>query len=412
MAAPDQLELTVESVAQGGRGFARINGKATFIGGALPGERVLVEITRRHKSFDEARVVERLASLHGKAPCIHAEACGGCDWMRWRPDEALHAKSALVKRELERGFPDAKEGWWQDPVPSPENAAYRCRVSLKLKKRNVGYFAAGTHDFVPITECLVAAGAISRAIGSLRADLPGLTTAGYTEVELRATDSDEKPIAILRGKGKGPLPRLDWARGVAANRETVGDCTLPFEAADVPLEAGPWSFVQINLAINDLLVRSVLSAVPENAEVVDAFCGMGNFSLPLAMHRGCRVLGMEGNAAAIADARSNAARLGIEAAWEVADEVAMMRVWREKGFSPNAVLLLDPPRAGARRFIEGMLADGLLPDRIVYVSCEPSTLARDLRTLAQAGYRLAQVGCFDMFPQTHHVETLAILSRH
>lgn len=417
------LELEILSSVQGGRGLARHEGKVYFVAGALPGESVRARVTNDQKKFAEASAIEILRTPHRQAPCPHFNACGGCDWMRMADENQLEAKAAVLRHEAQRalgaGVVDAA---WRPPVAAPRHDSYRCRITLKLEpgpggKVVPGYYAEASHRFVPIADCMIAAESIRKVIPWIEQDAQAWRTAGFTEIELRAAGDGDVPVGILQGDGMLPK-RPAYLRGIATTTESSGNCDLAYQAAGMALRAGPHSFVQVNLAVNDLLSRAVLQWVAPQAPVVDAFCGVGNFSIPLAAN-GHEVLGLEGNPHAIADAERNAAKNRVNALWNAASEADMVAVWQERKFPLDATLLLDPPRAGAKRFIESLLRNRTLPKQIFYVSCEPATLLRDLITLTREGaqpgspgrYELQHLQGFDMFPQTHHLETLAVLTR-
>jgi 23S rRNA (uracil1939-C5)-methyltransferase len=425
-AAPKrELDLEIVSLVQGGRGMARHEGKIYFVAGALPGETVRASVLREQKNFAEASTVEILTSPNRKAPCAHFDDCGGCDWMRLPDELQLGAKADVLRHEASRTLGQAVvDAAWRAPVASPRQEGYRCRITLKLepgpgRKAVPGYYAEGTHRFVPVTDCRIALAGIRAVIPLLEQDAEAWRTAGFTEIELRAADDADVPVGILHGKGLLPR-RPAYLRGLATATETSGDCDVTYRAGGAILRAGPHSFIQVNLPLNDALSQAVLSAVEPGAAVVDAFCGVGNFSVPLAVN-GHEVLGMEGNPRAIEDAERNAAANHAGARWNAASEADMLAVWQERKFPLDAALVLDPPRAGAKILLEALLRRRTLPKQIFYVSCEPSTLLRDLILLAgrsgatqpspEPRYTLQSLQGFDMFPQTHHVETLAVLLR-
>ena len=417
------LELEILSSVQGGRGLARHDGKVYFVSGALPGELVRARVTNDQKKFAEAAAIEILRTTHRQAPCPHFNACGGCDWMRMADAGQLEAKAAVLRHEAQRALGACiVDAAWKAPVASTRHDSYRCRITLKLEpgpggKVVPGYYAEGSHRFVPVADCMIAAPGIRKVIPWLEQDAPDWRFAGFTEIELRAGGDDDVPVGILQGDGMLPK-RPAYLRGIATATESSGNCDLVYQAAGMTLRAGPHSFVQVNLAVNDALSRAVLQGVAPQAPVVDAFCGVGNFSIPLAAN-GHEVLGMEGNPHAIADAERNAAKNRANALWNTASEADMVAVWQERKFPLDATLLLDPPRAGAKRFLETLLRNRTLPKQIFYVSCEPATLLRDLVFLTREGaqpgsparYELQMLQGFDMFPQTHHLETLAVLTR-
>jgi 23S rRNA (uracil1939-C5)-methyltransferase len=418
-----EFEAEIESFAQGGRGFTRRDGKAVFVRGALPGERVIARISKIHKSFDEAVAVRILsaASVAGPdsasaqhayrtAPCPHAGDCGGCDWTRLEESAQLAWKATLVEQELRRIFGAALDGRLQPPVASPLAQGYRCRITLKIADGALGYFAEGTHDLVSIDNCMVATGAIRQALAQLRPHADRLYRTGYREVELRAAPEDDAAVGVFRGPQTAAPPEMAGLRGATFGMEGRGDVMLRYQVADCQMEAGPRSFVQVNLGVNELLVNEVLALMNDQGAVVDAYGGNANFGVPLAK-AGHSVLGLEGSRWAVADARANIRNNQVDAQWLQADEQEMIAAWRHSKFKLDAAVLLDPPRAGARNFLAGWEKARIRPARVIYVSCEPSTLQRDLRSLQTAGYELAQARVFDMFPQTHHVETVVALDR-
>lgn len=400
----NEIEVTIEKFVAGGRGFVRHDGKAIFVAGALPGERVRARIVRDRGRFAEAETTTVISSPYGEAACPHHASCGGCDWMRLPPGAGLAAKAGVVRADFERAL-GSLAGIWREPVPSPMQSGYRARVTFKLRAGGFGYFAAASHTFARVNDCLVAAAPIRQALPRLAADAPRWADAGFDEVELRAGPGDALPVAVLRGHGR--LPALPaYLRGIAGPAGALGDCDLRYTAAGIPLAAGPRGFVQVNLAVNDRLVTDAVAALGDAVAVADAFCGNGNFSLPAAAF-GKRVFGLEGNRASIDDATRNSANAVVHARFEVAAEHEMPEKIRAAGRLD--ALLLDPPRAGAKVLLDGLEKRKALPPKVVYISCDPTTLLRDVQFLAKAGRALRALTCYDMFPQTHHVECLAVL---
>lgn len=399
----EEIEVTIEKFVAGGRGFVRHDGKAIFVAGALPGERVRARIVRDRGRFAEAETTAVVSSPYAEPACPHHASCGGCDWMRLPAGVGLAEKAGVVRADFARAL-GSLERIWREPVPSPAQTGYRARVTLKLRAGGFGYFAAASHAFARVNDCLVAAAPIRQALPRLAPDAPRWADAGFDEVELRAGPGDTLPVAVLRGRGKLP-PLPAYLRGIAGPEGAQGDCDLRYQAAGIPLAAGPRGFVQVNLAVNDRLVTDAVASLGDAAAVADAFCGNGNFSLPAAAF-GKRVYGLEGNHASIDDANRNSAAAVVHARFEVATESEMPHKIRAAGRLD--ALLLDPPRAGAKTLLEGLAKLKALPPKIVYVSCDPTTLLRDAQFLVKAGRPLRALTCYDMFPQTHHVECLAV----
>lgn len=409
MSSTETIELQIRNVVQGGRGLARHAGKVIFVAGALPGERVLAQIVRHHERYDEAVTIERLESNYRQAYCHVAEVCGGCDWMRMSESRQLALKTELIRAETVRLFGDQSEGFWQPPLPSPQFQGYRCRITVKVVPGQVGYYAQGTHHLVPIDDCPIAAQPIREVLPRLATDAVRLASVGIREVELRAGPTDKHPLGVVRGPGaQRRLLQSVYLRGIAGDGWREGDSDLRYVAASCAFVAGPGTFVQVNLGANAQLVATVVRLAESAETIADLFCGNGNFSIPLAK-AGHKVIGLEGNTDAFADAERNAANNQVEARWYSVPEVRMAATLDRAGFPREGAILLDPPRAGARRVLEDIFGAGRKPAMILYVSCEPATLLRDLRFLKEQGYVPDFLQTIDMFPQTHHVETLVRL---
>jgi 23S rRNA (uracil1939-C5)-methyltransferase len=329
--------------------------------------------------------------------------------LRTRVDAALRAHADQVGRLLGRPV-DAI-------VPSPKASAYRARVLLRPNREGVlGFTRPGTHNHVPCAHAPLAMPALNAVLASLPA-LPGLGA-----VELR-TAGDRVVVAgwsPRRGKGarnrhnRGVPPAVrdqlraigPQVQGVALDGKTIaGDTVLHPIVSDVRLHIGPASFFQVNPEVNAALVRAVIDACEGAKQVVDLYAGVGNLGLPIAKATGAAVKLIESHPQAAADARKAARANGISADVQTSDADAF-----RAGDAFFDVAVLDPPRVGA----PGVLAQLAItrPRRIIYVSCNPTALARDLRAMRSAGYAPEHTTVFDMFPQTDHVETMCILGRN
>jgi 23S rRNA (uracil1939-C5)-methyltransferase len=302
------------------------------------------------------------------------------------------------------------------PVRAPPDAwAYRARITLVADGRHLGFHQRGSRQLVEVADCAIADPVLSAHLGAARAWAATLRGAP-TRVTLARAPDGVALVAALPGRPTPPdtaaterlLATTASVRGAVligpGTRVVVGDPGLrvlvePDLALEVPADA----FTQVHEAANLLLVAAVLEAsrVGAGARVLDLYCGAGNFTLPLA-RRGAHVVGIERSPVAVGAAQANAARLGLPATFHCAPVEAFLARLPP---NPLDLVVLDPPRSGAQE-VSGMLARRR-PARVVYVSCDPATLARDARALASAGYRLELVQPIDVFPQTYHIETVA-----
>ena len=357
----------IDRLVAGGEGFLRTeDGRACFVPGALPGDRVRpLEIERRKRmvrvlDFDLAEP----SPDRVEPPCPIADRCGGCDWMSLSRPAQLRAKGSILQECLRRqGGVEVEVGPAKTAGP---DLGYRHRVRLQRRGDVVGFYARGTRDLVPVTSCAVAHPDINAALAHLPAEGPS---------ELRVG---------VDGAGVDTVQRLE----------------LPGAWIDVP----PGAFSQVNPHVNAALVQALLDGVGDARTAFDLHCGAGNFALPLAAAglsvRGCDV-GQEGVDAAM---RSAAAQ-GLDVDLIVAPAAVALKRWLE---APDLVVL-DPPRTGCRELIAPLLA--LQPARIAMISCDPATCGRDVGALRAGGYTLDSAEAWDMFPHTHHVEALVWLSR-
>ncbi len=420
------LELAPDGFAHGGEAVARAEGKAVLVAGALPGERVRAEVVEDHPRYARARVVEVLTAAPGRVepPCAHADACGGCDLQHVAPEAARTLKTRVVREQLARlgGLGDAAAGLVAACRAVGPDLGYRNHVQLHADPAGrLGFHRAGTHEVVPVAHCPVATDAVNAARtaigdstgahGAAIRVLDGQGTAvlvpGAGPVAAPAADAPGSPATVaLRGaEDRRGAPRASVIlRGPATATATVAGVTL-----EVPIDA----FFQANLAGAEALVATVLAAVGEVAhrDVWDLYAGVGLLSLPLA-RAGAHVLAVEQVPVAAEAARRSAERHG----WDVTvlaervEAVLERAAAGDTALPPPEVVVADPPRAGlGRRAAEAL--GRLAPERIVLVACDVAALARDVRDLTARGYRLDRAEPLDLFPMTHHVETVATLHR-
>ena len=414
----------VDGFTHGGEGVARVDGKAVFVAGALPGEEVELRITEDQDRWARAEVVTVVTPSPDRVtpPCPVAGTCGGCDLQHASRDAQVRLKTRVVREQLER------LGRFEDPPVLPGRAVgpalgYRAHARLHAADDGrLGFHAAGTNDVVPIQHCPVLtepANALLRRVG---------TGTGAVEVELRADgiapDGNPADGVVVLTPGPGALDVPDGehdlllrqpedvdgaASGTVAMR---GDGILDVEVAGLTYTLPTSGFFQVSAAAAEALVAEVLQAAGEVAGrlVWDLYAGVGLLALPLA-RAGAEVLAVEGNAAAAAAARVAAGENGLQLRVEEGDVHEALRDRAREGvLDLPDVVVLDPPRTGVGREPLRDLA-ALAPPRVVLVACDPASLARDARALADEGYRLERVQPLDLFPMTHHVEAVATFVR-
>jgi 23S rRNA (uracil1939-C5)-methyltransferase len=429
--AGEPLEADVVDLAHDGRGIARIDGKAVFIDGALPGERVRFRVTRRRRRLEEAQLIDIVrASADRVTPrCAHFGVCGGCSLQHLSGAAQLAAKQRQLLDNLER-IGGVRPLQVIEALGGPA-FAYRRRARLGVKYvHKKGRVLAGFRErdkpyLADLKRCEV----LLERFATLPAELAALVETlsireQLPQVELAAGDEHAalvfRIMAPLSADDTAALERFGSRLGVQIHVQPGGLDTIRPLPGEVPplayavdegritLEFGPSDFVQINRDVNLAMVEAAqkfLAPGPADT-VLDLFCGLGNFTLPLARKAGA-VVGVEGDAGLVAKARANALRNGIGNTEFFTDnlfEPQRLGPWAERAFD---LVLLDPPRAGAVEIMERM--PQWRPRRVVYISCHPGSLARDAGILVSGqGYRLMGAGVMDMFPQTTHVESIAV----
>lgn len=420
------LELEVETLTFGGRGLGRHNGKAVFVPGTAPGDRVRCRVVKDRRQFSEAELCELLvpAEVRRTPPCPVAGSCGGCQWQHLAYAAQLQWKERLFREQLARAGV-APAALADAIVPSAQEFGYRNRVQFKCRQTQSGFvsgfYRPASHFVVDVARCLLVRPAIHDAYAFVRqkfssAPLP------ETVPQIDITCSDDDRVTILfHLLPSGHAVMRPWLAALAAagdfavalqvgRKETIevlagqAGLTMTVDAPPVELAIGAGGFAQVNPEQNRAMVAAVLAAagLSGTERVLDLYCGVGNFSLPLARRAGW-VVGVEEYAPAIADAKANARRNAIDNVgfFSESAEGAIQR------HGPFDVVVLDPPRTGACPVMRELLA--MRPRRILYVSCDPVTMTRDLQPLVHSGYRVVSARPYDFFPQTWHVESLTVL---
>jgi 23S rRNA (uracil1939-C5)-methyltransferase len=433
------MPVLIESLDREGRGIARAEGKAIFIDGGLPGETVSYASYRRKPKYELAAVTAiHEASAARELPlCGHFGVCGGCSMQHLE----LHSQVAAKQRVLE-------DSLWHIGKVTPESLLrpiyglswgyrHRARLSVRLVPKKggvlVGFHERKSSFIADMASCEVLPRRISDLIRPLRSLVAGLSMpTRLPQIELAV--GDEVTVMVLRILDPLSPADEDALRGFATQHciqfwlQSAGpDSAEAFFPADAPplyyslpefgvqIYFRPTDFTQVNHAVNRVLVRRAMNLLdPRPGEhIADLFCGLGNFSLPIAS-RGAQVLGIEGNAELVRRAEDNARKNGLagRARFQAANlfEAASCARFGTGDGGGFDKLLIDPPRDGAVEVVKALGERG--PRRIVYVSCDPATLARDAAVLVQVkGYRLAAAGVVNMFPHTSHVESIALFEK-
>ena len=454
------VELSIHALASDGRGIARLEGLTVFVEGAFPGQKIEARITAMRSRYAEA-VAERVltpAPCTRPAPCPHADVCGGCPWQSLPYAQQLRWKEQIVRDAL------CRVGHISDPpvrriMPSPSEWHYRNKMSFAFGVDEKGMLTLGqrarrTHAVAAITGCLMQDEKAMRLLelisstaraGALSAATPQHPGGFWRHVVLRHTRSGLRHVEIITGRNRrtravlqnlaAEIMREPGVDGVAVTERTspgavargdrttlVTGCTELFETLTRPAAFFPphtpaslrisfdhSSFFQVNTAAAEMLygqAAELVSASPVDT-LWDLYCGAGSIGLflaPLAQ----KVYGVEIIEEAIIKARQNAKAAGLEhCTFTARDAGTAFALMASHGMNARDVVCVDPPRAGLDRKLTDKLLE-LRPGRIVYISCNPATLARDIARLA-AGYELVEARPVDLFPQTPHVETVCLL---
>jgi 23S rRNA (uracil1939-C5)-methyltransferase len=418
--------LNIERLSNDGRGIAFVDGKTWFVTGALAGEEVEARVLNARGKVVEARTERVLttSAMRRPAACMHFGRCGGCSVQHMPHDEQLALKQRMLAEQLLR-VANVEPEQWAAPLTGPElgyrrRARVAVRWDAKAKRLDVGFRAIASQDIVSIEQCPV----LVQPLQPLMTALPGMLkkfgkpqVLGHVEL-FRGTST-----AVLV-RHTAPLAEADltllqefcithdaqlWLHGEGEPQPVDPTQALGYrlEPWDLELAWRPGDFIQVNAAANDAMIAQALEWLAPAADerVMDLFCGLGNFALPLA-RRAKEVVAVEGVATMVERAAANAIGNDLHNVRFFQADLSQPLTqadWAVGGFS---AVLLDPPRDGALEVVRQIGKSGA--GRLLYVSCNPATLARDTVELVNQGYRLKRAGILDMFPQTAHVEAMAL----
>jgi 23S rRNA (uracil1939-C5)-methyltransferase len=419
--------LTIETLVNGGAGLARHDGRVVFIPHSAVGDVVVARVTRIKKSFLEAEICEivKPATNRRQPLCRVAGECGGCQWQHLPYQEQLYWKDTLFRDTLVRRC-HIGSSKVLPVLPAAQEWGYRSRIQIKCTLQNdtfvTGFYRTKSHEVVAIDHCPLIAEELNNLLSSLR-ELLAVSSycADVTQIDLTIDDrnrcgavihycgdelsalTDSLQLANLSAEILLKLPASRTLVPVVGN----GIYQIEVGRPVIPLNYIAGSFAQINLDQNRVMVQKVLEyADLQGIEtVLDLFCGMGNFSLPLA-RQSKTVIGVEASSNSIEMATENCRSNRIEnATFYNRSAHGALTFFKQRG--PVDLVVLDPPRSGAAGVINELLQ--LPVKKVIYVSCDPQTLARDLNILVTGGYELVSSQSFDMFPQTHHCESITVM---
>jgi 23S rRNA (uracil1939-C5)-methyltransferase len=428
------LEVDITDLSHDGRGVAHVAGKAVFVTGALAGERVRLRFTGKRRHYDEAVVEEVLrASPDRVVPrCAHFGVCGGCVLQHLDAAAQIAAKQRVLLENLERIGKVQPQSVLAPLTDTPWGYRRKARLSVKFVEKKgrvlVGFRESNGRYVADIQRCEVLHPAVGERIAAIAAlvesldgkrDIPQIEVAAGDDLvalifrHLQPLSPHDRDVLVEFGKTHqlGIYLQPGGIDSVAPLWPQDAHLSFRLLAYEVELEFQPLDFIQVNAGINRRMIDHALNLLDPQAtdRVLDLFCGLGNFTLPLA-RRAAHVTGVEGEAGLIRRAGENARRNSIEnAEFFTADLAADQRnaPWAKSDYD---LLLLDPPRSGAAEILEYLPRRGVR--RVVYVSCHPGSLARDAGTLVQRhGFVLKSAGAMDMFPHTAHIESIALFER-
>ncbi len=446
LAKNQTYEVNIEGCTAEGQGVARIGGRAIFVAGALPGERCVIKILKVSKTAVWAKLEELLeASPHRIEPdCPVCSKCGGCDFRHVSYEEELRIKKQRVDDVMRRI--GGLELTAEEILPSPQQERYRNKAIFNVGEKDgkavTGFYRPRSHDIVPIESCLLQNCSADAAAAALRRWMDEFSVPAYDEITAKGivrrlfvrSVKHGSCVCIIAAVDKLPHcdKLLDMLRSACPDLVSVvlnvnrskgnailsdkfitlwGETGIDGELCSLRFKLSPRSFFQINTPqAENLYARAIEYAQLSGSELLlDLYCGTGTIGL-YAAHKCAKVIGAEIVEAAIEDAKENARRNGIEnAEFICADASDAARHFADSGMTPD-VIIVDPPRKGLAPDVIDSIAQ-MAPARVVYVSCDPATLARDLKHFAEKGYIADKLTAADMFPRTRHCEAVVRLCK-
>jgi len=427
----DVTTVTIANWSHTGEGIARIGGEVVFVPSVIPGEQVRIERIVRYKKVKMAAAY----SLESSSPervepvCTVARICGGCQLQHMSASSQQAYKKQVVEEQLAH-IAECSHGYGLPIWVQAQPYGYRRRARLsvqwdeKYQQIRMGFRHVNGRRIVSIRHCPVMQEALSQLLEPLKALFASLSIrARIPQVELTLAElTAVVVIRVLSQPSKADEQSLlafaeRWGCLVYAQTGHVGQTELIKGIVDLPLfyrlaqppmriDLAPHDFIQVNAEMNQQMIGLLLKEIPAHSDVVDWFCGLGNLSLPMARyHR--RVVGVEGCANMVEKARENARSNGIDNASFVQQDLYEASFVVDDSYRTSySVWVLDPPRSGAAELLQQLQAHDV--EKIVYISCQSSTFARDVKILRAKGYQLSRLYIMDMFPQTKHIELMGV----
>jgi 23S rRNA (uracil1939-C5)-methyltransferase len=426
---PETLELTVDGIAQGGEGVGRWEGRVVFVGGGLPGERVRVQLRERRAAYARGEVLDILEASPDRVP----PRLSGAGWMPWQHiayAAQLRFKRQILSDQLAK-FGGLADIIVEETAPAVRQWSYRNSAHLHYDGERLGYYVAESHVIHSFDHDPLLLPQLDEVLAGLRTAL-AVTAPGHCEITLRASESygynvavlsypaqrvgqhdqptsdAEQALSRLAGRWRDICPALAGVTILSRSPIQFGADHLVEELGGIAFHLRPTTFFQVNRASAEMLLglaRAEL-ALHTDSQLLDLYCGAGAFALPLAAEV-AEVVGVEEHPGAVDDARTTANQNGIGNA---RFENGLVERALERLDQRFDAAILDPPRRGCHpQALAALLR--VAPARLVYISCHPATLARDLKVLTSGGYRVTSVHPIDLFPQTPHIESISVLIR-
>ncbi len=426
------VSVDISDIAYTGYGVGRVDGKIIFVPFTSPGEKVLARIVKVTKSFMEGELINVLSPGPSriKSRCEYYTVCGGCQMMHIEYSEQLSAKDKILKNAL-RKCADLE---FEKPLGSPDGLYYRQRARFSFKRgkkhNTLGFMRWKSNKIVRLQHCSILSKELNNILPALHRFIDNARIPfSFDRMSLTWDEKEGKEISVFYAtqpeegldgfftdfsrefpvmKGIALRTRRD-TEDIAVSGDTSFTYELDLSSGKAVLKSDARSFSQVNPEVNKLLVNTVVDLLkPEKGmKVLDLFCGNGNFSIPAAIS-GAEVKGFDNSPVSILCALDGCGFNSVKAEYQCLDCAKAIQKLAAENYRPHAVIL-DPPRAGAKELLSGLTA--LMPEKIIYISCDPSTLARDIAMLNDEGYRASRSVMADMFPQTYHLESATLLTR-
>jgi 23S rRNA (uracil1939-C5)-methyltransferase len=406
-----EIKTNIEKLVYGGDGFTHIGSRACFVENAVPGDEIIAEIKNIKKQYLNASIKKILkrSTKRIAPPCPYHMNCGGCQWQHIDYNYQLYWKQEILNESLER-IGNLSNIKINKILPSPKQFNYRTRTIMQLngKKTPPGYFMRNSHKIIPIKSCMLLEEPINTALLNLSEKIQRIAESQeIKDVEfLYLKHSHEVIISFNSSSYRKRIKPLIYD---CDKKKIIEKTDLVEQIKDLNFFRSQRRFYQINSQqnINMIKLVSQFFAELDNPDILDLYCGCGNFSLFLA-ENGAKISGIDFDAKVIQEAVKNTKANNIKncsfKAYDLSKRNANIYKSRHNG------VLLNPPRTGAtKNVLEHILS--INPEVIVYVSCNPATLSRDLKILSEKNYRISEIQPLDMFPQTYHIETIVKLTK-